>query len=52
MNYNPTASTVLSLNGQTVQAIVSAVGSGKPSRSRLINAVLHILDAKHIDLCD
>jgi hypothetical protein len=42
---------VASLTGQTVRAIVSAVGSGQLSRSRLQNAVLHILDAKQVDLC-
>jgi beta-N-acetylhexosaminidase len=49
--YSADPSTVASVMDQTVQAIVSAVGSGELSRSRLENAVLHILDAKHIDLC-
>ena len=49
--YNADPSTVANLADQTVQAIVSAVGSGALSRGRLENAVLHILDAKHINLC-
>jgi beta-N-acetylhexosaminidase len=49
--YNPDTDTVASLTGQAVQAIVAAVGSGKLPKSRLENAVTHILAAKHIDLC-
>jgi len=44
-------STVATLTNQTVQAIVSAVGSGELSRRRLGNAVLHVLHAKHINMC-
>jgi hypothetical protein len=43
-------STVATLTNQTVQAIVSAVGSGELSRRRLGNAVLRILHAKHINV--
>ncbi len=49
--YNADARSVAILTDQTVQAIVSAVGSDELSKSRLENAVLHILDAKHVDLC-
>jgi len=49
--YTAEASEVASLTDQTVAAIVSAVGSGALSRSRLVNAALHIVDAKHADLC-
>jgi beta-N-acetylhexosaminidase len=49
--YSADPSTVASLTDQTVQAIVSAVGSGELAKSRLENAVLHILAAKHIDPC-
>ncbi len=49
--YNADASTVASLTSQTVQAIASAAGPGQLTRSRLENAVLHILGAKHVSLC-
>lgn len=49
--FNGAASTVASLTNQTVQAIVSAVGSGQLSRARLEDAVRHILTAKHVNLC-
>jgi len=49
--YNATPSTVANLTRQVVQAIVSAVGSGALARSRLENAVLHILSAKRINVC-
>jgi beta-N-acetylhexosaminidase len=49
--YNADPKTVASLTDQTVLAITAAVGSGKLTRSRLENAVQHILYAKHIDLC-
>jgi beta-N-acetylhexosaminidase len=50
--YNADATSVASLTSQTVRAIESAVRSGELSNDRLKNAVLHILDAKHIDLCE
>jgi beta-N-acetylhexosaminidase len=50
--YSADASTVAGLTSQTVRAIVSSVGSGQLSRSRLQNAVLHILGAKQVDLCE
>jgi beta-N-acetylhexosaminidase len=49
--FNATASTVASLTRQVVQAITSAVQAGTLSRSRLENAVLHILAAKNVTLC-
>jgi hypothetical protein len=36
---------------QIVQAIVDAVNSAKLPRNRLIEAVDHILTAKHVNLC-
>jgi beta-N-acetylhexosaminidase len=49
--YNATPDTVANLTRQVVQAIVSAVDSGALTRSRLESAVLHVLSAKHINLC-
>jgi beta-N-acetylhexosaminidase len=49
--YNVEAGAVATRTGQTVQAIVAAVASGELPRSRLENAVLHILAAKRVDLC-
>jgi beta-N-acetylhexosaminidase len=49
--YNATPSTVAGLTNQVVHAIESAVASGALSRHRLQEAVLHILTAKHVDLC-
>ena len=46
-----TSSTVSTTTRQIVQALVSAVNNGKLSRSRLEDAVAHILAAKHVDLC-
>jgi beta-N-acetylhexosaminidase len=46
-----TSTSVAALTRQIVQAIVSAVGSGKLTRARLEDAVAHILAAKKIDLC-
>jgi len=39
------------LTNQVVAALVSAVGSGKLDRGRLVSAVAHILTAKGVDLC-
>ncbi|HEX6673652.1 MAG TPA: glycoside hydrolase family 3 N-terminal domain-containing protein [Actinomycetes bacterium] len=49
--FNADEDRVPSLTRQTVQAIVAAVGSGALPRSRLENAVWHILNAKQVDLC-
>jgi beta-N-acetylhexosaminidase len=49
--FNTTASLVANIHSQVVQAIVAAVGAKQLPRSRLENAVLHILTAKHVDLC-
>lgn len=49
--FNADARRVASLTRQTVLAIAGAVGSGALPRSRLENAVWHILNAKHVDLC-
>jgi beta-N-acetylhexosaminidase len=46
-----TATSVPTTTQQIVQAIVEAVSSAKLPRSRLIEAVDHILTAKHINLC-
>src|SRR5262249_11513701 len=46
-----TATSVPTTTKQIVQAIVDAVSSAKLPRSRLIEAVEHILTAKHINLC-
>lgn len=45
------AARVASVTEQTVTAIVSAVQTGALSRARLREAVLHILAAKHVNLC-
>ena len=39
------------VTAQAAQAIVAAVGAGTLPMSRLVNAVLHILTAKNVDLC-
>jgi beta-N-acetylhexosaminidase len=49
--YNATSTTVASLTQQVVAAIVAAVGNASLSRSRLENAVTHILSAKNVNLC-
>jgi beta-N-acetylhexosaminidase len=46
-----TATSVPTTTKQIVQAIVDAVSSAKLPRSRLVEAVDHILTAKHINLC-
>jgi beta-N-acetylhexosaminidase len=45
------SSSVASLTKQIVQAIVDAVSTAKLPRSRLDEAVGHILTAKHVNLC-
>jgi beta-N-acetylhexosaminidase len=49
--YNATPTTVASLTQQVVAAIVTAVGNASLSRSRLENAVTHILSVKKANLC-
>jgi beta-N-acetylhexosaminidase len=49
--YNATPISVAALTQQVVASIVSAVSVGSLSRSRLENAVAHILSAKHTNLC-
>ena len=44
-------SAVAALTRQIVSAVVSAVGSGKLPRSRLVSAVTHILKVKHVQVC-
>jgi beta-N-acetylhexosaminidase len=46
-----TSTSVPTVTKQIVQAIVDAVNSAKLPRSRLIDAVDHILTAKHVNLC-
>ncbi len=46
-----TSTTVATLTRQIVQAVVSAVSSGTLTRSRLTEAVTHILTTKQVDLC-
>ncbi|HUZ71231.1 MAG TPA: glycoside hydrolase family 3 N-terminal domain-containing protein [Candidatus Saccharimonadales bacterium] len=49
--YTAAAASVASLTNSTVAAVVAAVGGGTLDRSRLENAVGHILSVKHVDLC-
>ena len=49
--YDAGAAAAASLTDQAVRAITAAAGSGRLARSRLEDAVRHILHAKHIDLC-
>jgi beta-N-acetylhexosaminidase len=49
--YNATPSTVAALTRQVVTATVAAINTGSLARSRLENAVAHILSAKHVNLC-
>lgn len=49
--FNGDAAAVPSLASQTVQRIVDAVSSGALSRSRLEDAVLHVLATKRVSLC-
>jgi len=45
------ADQVADVTHRTVQAIVNAVGSGTLAGTRLRRAVVHVLQAKHVDLC-
>jgi beta-N-acetylhexosaminidase len=49
--FNATPTTVATLTQQVVAAIVTGVNAGSLTRSRLENAVGHILSAKHVNLC-
>jgi beta-N-acetylhexosaminidase len=49
--YTAAAASVASLTEGTVAALVAAVGAGTLERSRLENAVAHILAVKHVNLC-
>jgi beta-N-acetylhexosaminidase len=49
--FTATAAGVSRLTQRVVQGVVAAVRSGTLSRSRLEQAVQHVLDAKHVDLC-
>jgi beta-N-acetylhexosaminidase len=49
--YTAAAASVASLTTSTVAAIVAAVGAGTIDRSRLENAVGHILAVKNVNLC-
>jgi beta-N-acetylhexosaminidase len=49
--FTATASRTSSITRSLVAAVAAAVGSGALARSRLENAVVHILSVKHVDLC-
>jgi beta-N-acetylhexosaminidase len=49
--FTPTSSTGPHLTRRTVTAIVNAEAAGTLSRSRLEHAALHVVDAKHLNLC-
>ncbi len=49
--YTAAAASVASLTTSTVAALVAAVSTGALDRSRLENAVEHILDVKNVSLC-
>jgi beta-N-acetylhexosaminidase len=49
--FNADATHVAGVGGTTVHTIVAAVRAGNLARSRLVNAVVHVLRAKHVDLC-
>lgn len=49
--FNAASSAVAALTNQIVSAVVSAVASGKLARSRLEDAVAHILTVKHVEVC-
>ncbi len=49
--YTAAAASVASLTSSTVAALVAAVGAGTLDRSRLENAVGHILTIKNVNLC-
>ena len=49
--FNADAAHVAGVAGTTVHAIVAAVRTGTLARSRLVDAAVHVLRAKHVDLC-
>ena len=49
--FNADASAVAGVTNQIVSAVASAVASGRLPRSRLENAVAHILSVKHVEVC-
>ena len=49
--YTAAAAQVASLTASTAAALVAAVNAGTLDRSRLMNAVANILNAKRVDLC-
>jgi beta-N-acetylhexosaminidase len=49
--FNATSAQLAALTAQIVSAVVTAVTSGSLPRSRLENAVAHILAVKHVALC-
>ena len=49
--FNADASAVAGVTNQIVSAVASAVASGRLPRSRLENAVAHILLVKHVEVC-
>ncbi|MGO9583224.1 MAG: glycoside hydrolase family 3 N-terminal domain-containing protein [Acidimicrobiales bacterium] len=49
--FDAAQSDVAALTNQIVSAVVSAVGSGKLARSRLVSAVTHILAVKRVRVC-
>jgi beta-N-acetylhexosaminidase len=49
--FNATSSALPGLTNQIVSAVVAAVISGNLARSRLENAVAHILVVKHVEVC-
>jgi len=49
--FNASVAAMPGLARQTVLALVSAVDRGTVGRSRLMDAVAHVLSAKNIDLC-
>lgn len=49
--FNADASAVAGVTNQIIAAVASAVASGRLPRSRLENAVAHILSVKHVEVC-
>ena len=49
--FTAAASEVASVTSATVAALAAAVDAGTIDRDRMVNAVDHILTAKHVDLC-
>ena len=49
--FGATADQVADVTTRIVRAVVNAVDSGTLTRTRLRDAVVHVLGAKHVDLC-